>query len=184
MDPWSRYLEEKESCRWGAVLVTMVSLVQGPRLVLIVRSGTMRIHQGQVAFPGGSMEEGDLSPWDTAVREAEEEIGLKGEDLEYLGGLPPEEVMVSSFRVVPVFARIGRVMDPREFEINRAEVSRLIFCDISTLSSEPEVVEGVYGGIRYEYPVYPLDPDTNLWGASARILRKGLDAGFLAAKKV
>ncbi len=125
------------------------------------------------------MDSGDATPWDTACREANEEIGIGEDDLIPLGYLPPEDVLVSGFKVVPVMARGSRPLSYDDFNLNSSEVSRLILCDPQRISSEPAVVEGEFRGMRYEYPVYPLENGLKIWGATARILRRVMESGIL-----
>nr|WP_321503345.1 CoA pyrophosphatase [uncultured Dethiosulfovibrio sp.] len=177
---WSNFFDDKTPYRWGAVLVSLFDMPQGPRIAFILRPESMKIHAGQVAFPGGSVDVGDRTPWDTACREAYEEIGVVEDDLVYMGYLSPEDVLVSRFKIVPVLARGARPMTEKDFSPSPQEVSRLIFCDPTGISSNPLTVEGEYNGTRYDYPVYPLDEGIDIWGATARILRRSLDSGILS----
>ncbi len=180
MEGWSRFFDDTSPCRWGAVLVSTFDMPQGPRLAMILRPDSMKIHGGQIAFPGGSVDKGDLGPWNTACREANEEIGVKEDDLEFLGCLHPEDVLVSGFKVVPVLARGRRPFKESDFSLNQSEVARLILYDHLTLPLDPAVERGTYRGIDYEYPVYPLEMGLDIWGATARILRRSYESGLLS----
>ncbi|NCC95524.1 MAG: CoA pyrophosphatase [Synergistales bacterium] len=179
-DGWSRFFDDKSPYRWGAVLVSAFDMPQGPRLAMILRPDSMKIHGGQIAFPGGSVDKGDFGPWDTACREANEEIGVKVEDLEFLGYLQPEDVLVSGFKVVPVLARGKRPFKESDFSLNQSEVARLILYDHFALPLDPLIERGNYRGIDYEYPVYPLGEGLDIWGATARILRRSYESGLLS----
>ncbi len=161
-------------------MVSAFDMPQGPRLAMILRPDSMKIHGGQIAFPGGSVDKGDFGPWDTACREANEEIGVKVEDLEFLGYLQPEDVLVSGFKVVPVLARGKRLFKESDFSLNQSEVARLILYDHFALPSDPLIERGTYRGIDYEYPVYPLGEGLDIWGATARILRRSYESGLLS----
>jgi 8-oxo-dGTP pyrophosphatase MutT (NUDIX family) len=76
----------------------------GPDLLVLQRSATMRTHAGQVAFPGGAADPGDTGPRDTALREAGEEVGLRRESVTVLTELPRLWIPVSDFIVTPVLA--------------------------------------------------------------------------------
>lgn len=180
IEGWPRFFDDKSSYRWGAVLVSSFDMPQGPRLALILRPNSMKIHGGQVAFPGGSVDKGDFGPWETACREANEEIGVKEQDIEFLGYLQPEDVLVSGFKVVPVLARGVRPFKESDFSLNPSEVASLIFYDPTTLPLEPVVARGIYRGIGYEYPIYPLGEGLDIWGATARILRRSYESGLLS----
>lgn len=125
------------------------------------------------------MELGDATPWDTACREAYEEIGVEKENLEYLGFLEPEDVLVSKFKVIPVVARGRRPMVETNFTPNSSEVSQLIFYDPCSMPSKPDITVETYRGSCCEYPVYPLDEGLSIWGATARMLRRVCESGLL-----
>ena len=74
----------------------------GPDVLVLQRSATMRTHAGQVAFPGGAADPGDTGPRDTALREAGEEVGLRRESVTVLTELPRLWIPVSDFIVTPV----------------------------------------------------------------------------------
>ncbi|MEM7567303.1 MAG: CoA pyrophosphatase, partial [Pseudomonadota bacterium] len=99
----------------AAVLVPLI-LMPEPHLLLTRRADTLRTHKGQIAFPGGRMEAGE-TPWEGAVREAEEEIGLARHVPERIGYLDPY-VTITRFRVQPCVALVPDGMrfvpDPRE----------------------------------------------------------------------
>ncbi len=74
----------------------------GPEVLLVERALTLRSHPGQIAFPGGAADPGDVDVADTALREAYEECGVLREGVEVLGTLPPAHVTVSGFDVTTV----------------------------------------------------------------------------------
>ncbi|WP_117211361.1 NUDIX hydrolase [Allorhizocola rhizosphaerae] len=76
----------------------------GPDVLVLQRSATMRTHAGQVAFPGGAADPGDDGPIATALREAEEEVGLDPASVTVLTQLPRLWIPVSDFIVTPVLA--------------------------------------------------------------------------------
>lgn len=137
-------------------------------MVLTRRAAGLRTHAGQIAFPGGRQEESDPDIVATALREAEEEVGLDPAQVEVLGHLPPHET-VTGFIVTPVVARIeGRFAprpDPREVaEVFTAPWAHLADPDrfrIETL---------MLAGARRRYFAVPFGP-YYIWGATARILR-------------
>lgn len=73
-------------------------------VVLTQRASAMRNHPGQVSFPGGGAEQGDVDPAATALREAQEEIGLDPESVKVLGSLPALHIPVSGYDVTPIVA--------------------------------------------------------------------------------
>lgn len=138
----------------------------------------MRYHGGQIAFPGGAREEGDLTPWETACRETCEEIGLDGKYLKFLGAAPIEDVLVSGFKVIPIVVEVDVAVRESDFVLNEDEVERVILLDPDTISGSPEIRRGLYMGVEYSYPIYPLCEKMSLWGASARMFRNVDRLGF------
>ena len=84
----------------AAVLVPIIEGTGGLRVVLTKRSSVLKHHPGQVAFPGGKVDETDADIFHTALREAEEEIGLNRQNVEILGQLPDHET-VTGFSMTP-----------------------------------------------------------------------------------
>ncbi len=109
--------EQQRPRRTAAVLVAILD-GETPQLVLTKRAQHLNQHAGQVAFPGGSVDESDQSGVRTALREAEEEIGLDPSRAEVLGFLDRIDT-VSDFRVLPVVALIpaGTVFVPDHNEV-------------------------------------------------------------------
>ncbi|ESO98310.1 hypothetical protein LOTGIDRAFT_86292, partial [Lottia gigantea] len=92
-------------------------------LLFTKRSRKLRTHPGAVSFPGGIKDRGDKDDADTALREAEEEIGLRRENVEVVGNLPPIYASPPT-SVVPV---IGMIKDEFESILNRDEVDFVFY---------------------------------------------------------
>lgn len=140
-------------------------------IVLTQRTEQVEHHKGQISFPGGTMDETDLTILDTALREAEEEIGLKKDSLEILGLLSDFQTP-SGFRITPVAALL--LTEPL-FSINSSEVSEVFDVPLSFfLDTNHERVEqrdrfGTTVNIYYyNYEKYEI------WGATAAMLRSFL----------
>jgi 8-oxo-dGTP pyrophosphatase MutT (NUDIX family) len=88
--------------RTAGVLILFSEKSGEPDLLFIERAHTMRSHPGQIAFPGGGAEAGDVDLVATALREAEEEVGLQPSGVKIIGELPTITIPVSGFRVTPV----------------------------------------------------------------------------------
>ena len=105
----------------AAVLVPIIAHVEGLTVLFTRRTAHLKAHSGQVSFPGGRAEPGDASPERTALREAEEEIGLAARRVEVLARLP-EYLTRTGFRVTPV---VGLVEPPLELVPDAREVDEV-----------------------------------------------------------
>jgi 8-oxo-dGTP pyrophosphatase MutT (NUDIX family) len=105
----------------AAVLFPIVSREGGYTVLLTQRTAHLRDHAGQISFPGGRVEEEDLSPIHTALRETEEEIGLTRDCVQILGFLP-EYRTGTGFRITPV---VGLVHPPFELRPDSFEVAEV-----------------------------------------------------------
>ena len=105
----------------AAVLVPIVAHADGLTVLFTQRTTSLRSHSGQVSFPGGRAEPGDASIEFTALREAEEEIGLPARRVEVLARLP-EYFTRTGFRVTPV---VGLIQPPLELVPDSREVDEV-----------------------------------------------------------
>jgi 8-oxo-dGTP pyrophosphatase MutT (NUDIX family) len=90
--------------RASAVLILFGDGPDGPDLLVIQRSEELRLHAGQPAFPGGTIDAGDGGPVGAALREAVEEVGLDPGGVDVVGTLPEVFIPRTGFRVIPVLA--------------------------------------------------------------------------------
>ena len=105
----------------AAVLVPIIAHPQGLSVLFTRRTTQLKAHSGQVSFPGGRAEPGDPSPQHTALREAEEEIGLPPSRVEVLGQLAEYHTR-TGFRVTPV---VGLIQPPLELVPDAREVDEV-----------------------------------------------------------
>lgn len=172
MLPPGRRLKTKEE-ELDLVKLSSVLLVLFPEngrlyTCLTRRPSTMKHHPGQISFPGGKVEKEDISAEMTALREAQEEVGLVPDQVEILGKLSDLYVEVSRFSIQPFIAWADRKPD---FLVNYSEVEELILFPISDfvtneIISETEL-ETVTGTLRVKF--YPYNGEF-IWGATAMIL--------------
>ncbi len=101
-----------DTFRTASVLIGLVQRDSGLHIIFTRRASHLRHHPGQISFPGGKMEKGDTSPFETAVREANEEIGLVSDQISHLGQLSPIKT-ISGFDVTPVIAFIDSDYEPK-----------------------------------------------------------------------
>lgn len=154
--------------RDAAVLIGLQLHGSEVRVILTQRSEQMRAHAGQVAFPGGAIDDDDLSHRHAALREAEEEIGLMPEDVEVIGQLP-DYLTGSGFRIKPV---LGLVNANVPLTINPDEVAAVFDVPLSFLMdpANHQRQSRVWQGIERHYYVIQYE-DRMIWGVTAGIVR-------------
>ena len=165
-------LPEGRRLRPAAVLVALMQDERGAHVILTRRSAALKHHPGQIAFPGGKIDAGDDGPVDAALREAEEEIGLRRSNAEILGSLPLHET-VTGFTVTPILARIR---EPFLWHPEAGEVDEVFAVPLAHVADPANyMIEGrIWRGHLRRYYVVPWGP-YYIWGATARILRRLAD---------
>lgn len=154
--------------RPAGVLVAVLATGNGPEVYLTKRSSALKHHPGQIAFPGGKQDEGDADITAAALREAHEEIGLPGSNVEVLGTLPSHET-VTGFDVTPVLARIRAPFEPVPEAGEVDEVFRVPLAHLLD-SRRYSIQSRRWRGTQRHYYTVPFGP-YYIWGATARILR-------------
>jgi len=136
--------------------------------VFIKRPDYPGIHGGQISLPGGKMEDNDPDVIFTALRETEEEIGIKREEVEILGCLSPLYIPVSNMLVSSV---IGFIADKPDFRPQPGEVAGLIETAIEEFL-KPEIVQDKVKIIRLNRAIVPFYniKGHHIWGATAMII--------------
>ena len=165
----NRIEESGASYKHAGVLMPLV-MKDGVCCVLFTeRTRKVEHHKGQISFPGGGVEEVDASFGATAIREAQEEIGLSPNDVDMLGRLDDTLTLVSNYLIHPF---VGRIATETDFVLNRNEVERVIYVPLSVfLTADREAMDHwvEYEGVRYRTNAYHYDGDV-IWGATARIM--------------
>jgi 8-oxo-dGTP pyrophosphatase MutT (NUDIX family) len=155
--------------RRAAVLLPIAEHPAGPRVILTRRSHGVPTHKGQVSLPGGGYREADGDLRVTALREAEEEIGLRPRDVVVVGRLDDAVTAASRFVVRPF---VGVVPDGYGFAADAHEIQEVIQVPVAALLAEPFRRE-IWG--RDEGPVEVLVRRYEghvIWGLTARILQQ------------
>jgi 8-oxo-dGTP pyrophosphatase MutT (NUDIX family) len=135
-------------------------------IVLTKRTDTVRIHKGEVSFPGGMCEETDGNTMNTALRECCEEIGVKAKDIDIIGRMD-DMYTLTGFIITPY---VGIVPYPYQFRANPQEVAYLICLPLKFLKEvDPLIEEAEYKGKASKVPSFYFNGD-RIWGATCRIL--------------
>ena len=149
----------------AAVLLPLTQVNGEWHLLFTRRTEKVQSHKGQVSFPGGACDEGETTPEQTALREAEEEVGLRPADVKVLGRLS-QLITVTSFRVSPI---VGVIPWPYTFKVAGIEVARVFTIPLLWLSDRNNYWEFPFGGSDRSLIAYhPYDGEL-LWGATARM---------------
>lgn len=156
-----------ESLTSAAVLIPIVLRESGPTILLTQRTAHLRDHAGQVSFPGGRCEPDDASPVATALREAQEEVGLDPAQVEVIGQLPVYSTG-TGFSVTPV---VGLVTPPLNLKLDDFEVAEAFEPPLDFLldvaNHQRHQIE-IRGALR-EYWAMPWR-GYYIWGATAGML--------------
>lgn len=154
--------------RDAAVLVPVIDDGDEARVIFTQRTSTLRKHSGQIAFPGGKIDGEDETPEQAAVREANEEIGLKGSFVETVGRLP-NYLASTGFRITPVLAVVRPGFD---LTLNPDEVDDVFEVPLSFLMApgnhlrDKRMVDGL------DRHFYRMPYETRMiWGITAGIVR-------------
>src|SRR4051794_26094144 len=149
----------------AAVLAPMHGWPDHPGLVSPERRSDLSRHAGEISFPGGRRDE-DEELLDTALREAEEEIGLARERVEVVGALPPIGTFVTNYKVHPF---VGLIEEGMRFEPNPSEVESVLVVSLDELEAAYEKRRLVRRGVPIKTDTYLIEHNL-IWGATARIL--------------
>ena len=163
---------EGSALRESAVLVPLFLRDGAPHVLFTKRPETLRQHAGQISFPGGRREPADATPLDTALREAEEEIGLPPSSVSLLGTLD-EIPTVTRFRIQPFVAVIPHDLVYRP---SPEEIDAILEIPLATLLQPARLRVETYLVNGEPHPVYFFDCGAHVvWGATARILKNLFD---------
>jgi 8-oxo-dGTP pyrophosphatase MutT (NUDIX family) len=160
-------LAREQPIRPAAVLIPVIDHPQ-PTVLLTQRSAHLNDHAGQISFPGGKIDAGDASPLATALREAEEEIGLARQFVDPIGYLDLYGTSFG-FRILPTVARVRPGFNLR---INPSEVDDVFEVPLAFLMdpANHELHSKEFRGIERFYYAMPYG-ERYIWGATAGILR-------------
>jgi 8-oxo-dGTP pyrophosphatase MutT (NUDIX family) len=154
--------------RDAAVLIPVIDHGRDASVLLTKRAETLRAHTGQVAFPGGRIDPEDASPVETALREAEEEVGLSRLHVDVVGRMP-DYVSGSGYRIAPVLAVVRQGFD---LTINHDEVDAAFEVPLAFLMDPRNHARESrdFGGQSWVYYEMPYGGQ-RIWGVTAGIIR-------------
>jgi 8-oxo-dGTP pyrophosphatase MutT (NUDIX family) len=157
-----------EQTRNSAVLILFYPNENGIKIPLILRPKYDGMHGGQVAFPGGRIEKTDKNLIRTALREAQEEIGIRISDVNIIGQLTELYIPPSNFLVQPV---VGYMDFKPVFYPDQKEVELVFEADLTEISNPNIISEQILEvkGVEIIAPIYSFGGQT-IWGATAMMI--------------
>ncbi len=173
--PWRLRTRGREA----GVLVALTDCPD-PEVVLTLRSRTLSTHQGEVAFPGGKRDPDDLDLLATALREAQEEVGLRDSEVDIIGSLG----QVVSKHQLQVTPWVGVIPAELALRPNPGEIDRIFRVPLSFLLDPAQLLRTDQlrwrGQVRF-VPAWEYEGEV-IWGLTAyvlvELLNVGFDAGF------
>jgi 8-oxo-dGTP pyrophosphatase MutT (NUDIX family) len=155
----------------AAVLIPIFGHPEQPGLVFTERRSDLRRHPGEISFPGGRQDDPAEDLITTALREAEEEIGLDPGDVEVIGALPPVGTFATGYKVHPF---VGLIPEGLSFRPSPNEVAAILLFQLDELRAGFAMRRLVRRGVPIRTPTYVVGEHL-IWGATARILRELLE---------
>lgn len=152
----------------AAVLLPLYGLPGEPGLIFTERRADLRQHAGEISFPGGRKDDADADLATTALREAEEEIGLDPAVVELGEELPTTGTFVTGYRIHPF---VGKIPHPGELDLKPSptEVETVLTFSLDVLREGYAMRRLIRRGVPIHTPTYEVEGHL-IWGATARIL--------------
>jgi 8-oxo-dGTP pyrophosphatase MutT (NUDIX family) len=150
----------------AAVLIPLYLDSGALHAVFTKRREDLPHHAGEISFPGGRQDFPDEELHVTALREAEEEIGLAPGDVEIVGALPPVGTFVTNYKIHPF---VGVIKPGHAWTPQPTEVETILELSLPSLIDGFEMKRLVRKGVPFKTPTYTVDGNL-IWGATARIV--------------
>lgn len=159
----------------ASVLIILTEHNNELSLVLTKRTAHLPTHKGQVAFPGGAMDESDADLTETALREAFEEIGTEPHSITVFGSLD-EFFTISDYLVTPV---VSVLKSPVRFQANPDEIDRIFYVPLSHFLNKKNlrIEEWERKGVKRNVNFWEYDSEI-IWGLTAEIIRHFISVCF------
>ncbi|WP_434951894.1 CoA pyrophosphatase [Shewanella sp. HL-SH4] len=153
--------------REAAVLIPIQQIGGELYLILTKRAMHLRHHPGQISFPGGKFEQSDRNAIDTALREAQEEIGLLKTNVDVIGSFPPHKTF-TGFEITPI---VGIIKQPFKLTIDPGEVASCFRVPLNYFkqTSNRHLGQHWRKGKCYEVHYMPFE-DKFIWGVTAAMI--------------
>jgi 8-oxo-dGTP pyrophosphatase MutT (NUDIX family) len=155
----------------AAVLVPLYLDAGALHAVFTKRRDDLSRHAGEISFPGGRQDSPDEDLRRTALREADEEIGLPPDAVELVGALPPQGTFVTSYKIHPF---VGIIEPGLAWTPQPTEVEEVLELSLADLVSGFEMKRLIRRGVPIRTPAYTVDGNL-IWGATARIVQNLLE---------
>lgn len=163
--------DSREALTPAAVLVPLFRDEENELRIVLVLRGPRGVHGGQLGLPGGKQEAGDATLLETALREAEEEIGLPRSEIEVLAELSPVDTRTTGFRIQPYLAR---VRPPPEWRLAQGEIAGVVTPTVTALADPAARREEVFSSPNWpesrRAACVELEDGLLLWGLTLRLL--------------
>lgn len=162
-------LAQNPNPKKSAVLILVTAVGNEISIILTKRTSGRGPHSGQISFPGGRYEQGDVSLINTALREANEEINLNTDEVNILGSMTELFIPVSNFLVHPV---VATAFPQPDLNPNEKEVEQIFYLTLSTLQDEKLIKRKNFISTsrgEIEAPYFDIN-GFEIWGATAMIL--------------
>jgi 8-oxo-dGTP pyrophosphatase MutT (NUDIX family) len=150
----------------AAVLVPVFEVGGQPHIVLTRRRADLRRHAGEISFPGGRKDDEDRDLAETALREAEEEIGLARERVSLLGCLPTVSTFATGYAIHPY---VGSIPAGLAWRLSAREVAQVLELSLAEVAAGRGKTQLERRGFTFETDAYIVGENV-IWGATARIV--------------
>ncbi|WP_371378432.1 CoA pyrophosphatase [Thalassotalea aquiviva] len=152
----------------AGVLIPLVAGTKGLEVILTRRASHLKHHPGQISFPGGKVEPEDLNLQHTALREAQEEIGLSPSDVDVFGQLPQYQTL-TGYVITPI---LGFIPSNYDFKVDSNEVAEVFQVPFSHFINERNHLHVPINRDGHTHTVYFMPYlHYNIWGATAAIMK-------------
>lgn len=163
-----------ENANRAGVLLFFYPVSEEPHLVFMKRTEDGGVHSGQISFPGGRAEKSDPDIIFTALREANEEVGIPTDKVQVIGKLTDLYIPPSGFLVTPV---VGFSTSRPSFKADPSEVAEIIELPMASfLEKNARTIAKIYinEGLQFDAPCFNIRGNI-IWGATAMILNELLE---------